>query len=51
MKKFYVIEEKIDTNTYYVKYVLDDIKFAYCLLKAMREKHSTKVFRLVRIVR
>lgn len=49
--KFYVIEEKIDTNTYFVKYELDDLKFAYSLLRAMREKHSTKVFRLVQIVR
>lgn len=51
MKKIYVIEEKIDTNTYFIKYELSDLKFAYSLLRAMREKQSTKIYRLVQIVR
>lgn len=49
--KYYVIEEKIDSNTYFVKYELSDLKFAISLLRAMREKNSTKSFRLVKIMR
>lgn len=51
MKKIYVIEEQIDKNTYFVKYELDDIKFAYSLLRAMMEKDVNKNYRLIQILR
>ena len=51
MKKFYIIEEKIDKNTYFVKYELDDLKFACSLLRAMRDKDINKTYRLIQVLR
>lgn len=50
MKK-YIIEEQIDKNTYFVRYVLDDIKFACSLLRAMREKDVNRKYRLIQVLR
>lgn len=51
MKKIFIIEEQIDKNTYFVKYEVDDVKFAYRLLRAMREKDVNKNYRLIQILR
>lgn len=49
--KIYIIQEKVDSHTYFDLYETKSKDFALQLLRANKEKHSTKCFRLIEILR